>query len=95
MQIPVHGDVATFRAPVTGEQQIILAFPKQNPGTAFSRREIARKALRRRVYDEENPNWADVALSALVAKALVIIDQVSCYRLPPPSTNLREPGIGG
>lgn len=65
---------------MTYEELIILDFLKAYPKTAFARREIARKAVKRRVF-EENPQWADQPLQTLVARGLVIIDQSGFYKI--------------
>jgi hypothetical protein len=62
------------------EENNILFFLRENRGSAFTLREIAKKAVRRKVF-EENPNWAHQPLAALVAKDLVVIDDRGCYSL--------------
>jgi hypothetical protein len=56
---------------MTDEEQAILAYLEGSPETFFARREIARRAVKRRVF-EENPHWADAPLASLVAGKLVI-----------------------
>ena len=65
---------------VGGEETIILEFLRANPETAFARKEIARKAIRRSEY-ESNPRWADTPLQTLVARNLVEVDNGGLYRL--------------
>jgi hypothetical protein len=62
------------------EELIILAFLRVSPETYFARREIARRAVKRKVY-EEDPHWADAALVALLDKKLIEQDQTGLYRL--------------
>ncbi len=62
------------------EEIIVLNFLRTSPETYFGRREIARRAVRRKVY-EENPHWADAALVALVDNALIEQDENCLYRL--------------
>lgn len=64
---------------MTEEEFCILSFLQGSPETAYSRKEIARKAVRRSVY-EENQHWIDVPLNSLVAKGAVELDN-GLYRL--------------
>ena len=52
---------------MTEEKPCVLNFLKENPESLFARKEMARKAVKRTVY-EENPHWADQALAALVTR---------------------------
>ena len=61
------------------EENIILQFLDANPKAEYSRKEIARKAVRRRVF-EENERWADAPLSALVARGLIDQTDQGLYR---------------
>jgi hypothetical protein len=61
-------------------EYIVLAFLQTSPEIYFARREIARRAVKRKVYDED-PHWADAALVALVDRALVEQDETGRYRL--------------
>jgi len=47
---------------------------------SVARREIARKALKRRVF-EENPRWADAPLAALVDSGFIEQDESGHYRV--------------
>ena len=49
------------------------------PNVYRARREIARKALKRAVF-EENPHWADAPLAGLVEQGLVEQDESGHYR---------------
>jgi hypothetical protein len=61
------------------EEDRIMDFPKARPETFFARREIARKAVKRRVY-EEDQHWADVALASLLAQSLLEQDDSGFYK---------------
>lgn len=67
---------------MTDEQVLIINFLKCSPESWFSRKEIARRAVKRKVF-EENPNWANAALSELTVKGLVEEDKNSLVRLKP------------
>jgi hypothetical protein len=55
---------------MTDEEFCIISFLQGRPDSACSRKEIARKAVRRSVY-EENQNWVDIPLNSLVARGVV------------------------
>jgi len=59
---------------------MILSFLGASPDTACSRKEIARKAVKRAVY-EEDPRWIDVPLAALLARGLVEQDKNGLLKL--------------
>jgi hypothetical protein len=61
------------------EENTILQFLDSNPKAEYSRREIARRAVKRRVY-EENERWADGPLSALVARGLIELNDKGLYK---------------
>jgi hypothetical protein len=65
---------------MTYEETAIIDFLKGAPDSFVARREIARKALKRAVF-EENPHWADAALSSLVDQAAVEQDDSGHYRI--------------
>lgn len=67
-------------AVMTHEECLILDFLRANPETAFARKEIARRAVKRTIY-EANPHWVDIPLQALVARGVVEIDDSGFYRL--------------
>jgi hypothetical protein len=50
---------------MTDDELLILRFLGSSPETYFARKEIARKAVRRQVY-EENQHWADAPLNSLL-----------------------------
>jgi len=65
---------------MTDEELPIVNYLKESPDTFFARREIARKAVRRKVF-EENPHWVEAPLASLVDKDIVEINDSGCYRL--------------
>jgi len=52
---------------MTYEETLVLQFLEESPESFFSRREIARKAVKRREF-EENPQWAVSAIAALLER---------------------------
>ena len=66
---------------MTSEETSILDYLKGRPESAFAKREIARKAAKRAVY-EENPHWADAPLASLVIQKLIEIDENGNYHIP-------------
>ena len=54
-----------FRPVMNYEETAILNFLRGSPDAYLARREIARKALKRTIF-EENPHWADAPLGSLV-----------------------------
>jgi len=52
---------------MTYEETLVLQFLEESPESFYSRREIARKAVKRREF-EENPQWAVSAISALLER---------------------------
>lgn len=65
---------------MTDEEQQIMTFLNSSPETYFARREIARRAVRRQVY-EENQHWADAPLASLVLKGMVQQNDGGQYRI--------------
>ncbi len=65
---------------MTDDELIILAFLQTSPETFFGRREVARKAVRRQVF-EQNPHWADAPLASLLAKGAIEQNQSGLYRI--------------
>jgi hypothetical protein len=66
---------------MTPEETCILDYLNGRPESAFAKREIARKAVRRTEY-EENPHWADAPLASLVNQKLIEIDENGNYHIP-------------
>jgi hypothetical protein len=62
------------------EETAIIAFLRGCPDAFVARREIARKALKRTLF-EENPHWADASLSSLVDQGLVEQNDSGHYKL--------------
>jgi hypothetical protein len=65
---------------MTYEQIAIMNFLKGSPDSYVARREIARKALKRTVF-EENPHWADAPLTSLVDQRLVEQNESGHYKI--------------
>jgi hypothetical protein len=65
---------------MTYEELAIMSFLGGIPDSYVARREIARKALKRTIF-EENPHWADAPLSALVDQGAVEQDESGHYRI--------------
>ena len=65
---------------MTAEEQLIVQFMQQSPDQGYARMEIARKAVRRKEF-EENPRWADAPLAALVDRKVVVLDISGAFRL--------------
>jgi hypothetical protein len=62
------------------EEMAIMNFLRGNPQEFVSRRELARKALKRSAF-EENQHWADAPLTSLVDQGLVEQDESGHYRI--------------
>jgi len=65
---------------MTDEEQLIVHFLKGSPDMFFARREIARKAVKRTIY-EENPRWADGPLASLLDKRIIETNDSGHVRL--------------
>ncbi len=65
---------------MTEEEHAIVTFLGASPETFFARKEIARKAVKRRLY-EENPHWLDGPLVSLVLQRLVEQNDAGLYRI--------------
>ena len=57
-----------------------MNFLRSNPDSFIARREVARKALKRAIF-EENPHWADAPLSSLVDQDLLEQNESGHYRI--------------
>lgn len=64
---------------MTDEEQLILTFLNTSPETYFARKEIARRAVRREVY-EENQHWLDAPLSSLLMQGMIEKNDSGQYR---------------
>jgi len=58
----------------------ILNFLRANPEVYFNRKEIAKKAVHRSVY-EENPHWVTAPLAGLVNDGMVEQNDEGHYRI--------------
>ena len=67
------------------EEMTVLNFLKTSPETCFARRELARRAGRRSLF-EENPHWVDAPLAGLVGQGLAEINDNGSYQFK--KTNL-------
>jgi hypothetical protein len=65
---------------MNNEEGAILEFLKGYPDDFVSRKEIARKAVRRQVY-EEDPRWADGPLASLLSQRIIESDDSGRFRL--------------
>jgi hypothetical protein len=65
---------------MTEEEFNIVNYLQSSPETYFARREIARRAVKRQIY-EENQHWADAALTGLLLKGLIEQNESGLYRL--------------
>jgi hypothetical protein len=65
---------------MTYEELAIMNFLKGSPESYVARREIARKALKRTIF-EENPHWADAPLGSLVDQRVVEQNESGHYRI--------------
>ena len=65
---------------MSDEEYAIWLYLSGNPESAFSRREIARRAVKRVVF-EENPRWVDEPLNALVARSVVEVNEDGHYHI--------------
>jgi len=65
---------------MTYEETAIIMLLSGSPKVFLARREIARKALKRALF-EENPHWADAPLVSLVDKDLVEQNDSGHYRI--------------
>lgn len=62
------------------EELAIMNFLRSCGEGFVARREIARKALKRQVF-EDNPHWADAPLGGLIDQGFVEQDESGHYRL--------------
>ena len=59
---------------------MILTYLGASPESFFARKEIARRAVRRQVY-EENQHWADAPLASLLLKGFLEQNDQGLYRI--------------
>ncbi len=74
---------------MTDTELTILNYLLSSPEAWFGRREIARRAVKRSVY-EENQHWADAPLAALVANKMVEVNDAGLYRYLKPKLFNKE-----
>lgn len=65
---------------MTDDEQKIMGFLASSPESFFARKEIARRAVKREVY-EQNPHWAAPALASLVMMGKLEQNSSGAYRL--------------
>ncbi len=65
---------------MTQEETAIVLFLKASPEGYFGRKEIARKAVKRSEY-EENQHWLDAPLASLLAQGIVEQNDSAQYRI--------------
>ena len=65
---------------MSDEETCILNFLQSSPETYFARKEIARKAAKRVVY-EADQHWANVPLDALLAQGKIEQNTSGHYRI--------------
>ena len=65
---------------MTDDEQKIISFLASSPESFFARKEIARRAVKRDVY-EQNPHWAAPALASLVMMGKLEQNNSGAYRL--------------
>ncbi|HCL92446.1 MAG TPA: hypothetical protein PLV05_05725 [Verrucomicrobiota bacterium] len=65
---------------MTYEETAIMEFLRGTPDCFVARKEIARKALKRTVF-EENPQWADAPLVSLTNRRLIEQNENGHYRI--------------
>jgi len=65
---------------MTYEESCIIDYLKGSPNDFVNRREIARKAVNRKIY-EEDPHWVDAPLMALVEEDVVEQNDQGHYKL--------------
>ncbi len=65
---------------MTDEQVLVVNFLQSSPETWFAKKEIARRAVRRKIF-EENPHWADHAVSELLGVGVIEQNNTGQYRM--------------
>jgi hypothetical protein len=72
--------LSPHRLSMTEHEFSIVNFLKGSPEAFFARKEIARKAVKRTVY-EQNQHWANEPLVSLVARGIVEVNDSGYYRI--------------
>jgi hypothetical protein len=65
---------------MTCEESAIVIFLQGFPSAFVARKEIARKAVKRKTF-EEDPHWADGALASLLNQGIIEQNDSAQYRL--------------
>ncbi len=65
---------------MTTEETAIICFLNGSPDAYVSRKEIARKAINRMVF-EKNPHWVDAPLASLLERHVIERDEDGRYRI--------------
>ncbi|MSU58788.1 MAG: hypothetical protein EXS35_11580 [Pedosphaera sp.] len=65
---------------MTHEEVSVLEYLKGSPDSYYGRKEIARRAIRRTEY-EENPRWAEAALTSLVDREVLETNDSGAFRV--------------
>ena len=68
------------------EHTIIINFLKGSPESWCGKKEIARRAVKRRVFDD-NPRWADEPIAELVAQDVIEENKDGQVRLKTKASN--------
>ena len=68
---------------MTSEGLIILQFMQSDSEAWYSRKEISRRAVSRKEF-EENPQWATAALAGLMNDGIIETNPAGLYRITPP-----------
>lgn len=68
---------------MTSEGLTILQFMQSDSEAWYSRKEISRRAVSRKEF-EENPQWATAALAALMNDGIIETNPAGLYRITPP-----------
>ncbi len=76
---------------MTYEEAEIVHFLSGFPEIFVARREIARKAVKRSVF-EENPHWLDAPLNSLLGRGVLEQNDNAQYRLKPGLNPASVPG---
>lgn len=68
---------------MTSEGLTILQFMQADSEAWYSRKEISRRAVNRKEF-EENPQWATAALANLISDGVIETNPAGLYRIKPP-----------
>jgi hypothetical protein len=68
------------------EKVLIINYLKCSPGAWFGKKEIARRAVKRRAFDD-NPRWADEPIAELVAQKVIEENKDGQVRLKKEDSN--------